>query len=73
MITKEQRQAISEQEKNFNDAWHKFDLEMQKLSQIATKIYGKELVADMCEGGEIEFRVNGDNFSCLRIEDIINN
>ena len=73
MITKEQRQAISEQEKNCNDAWHKFDLEMQKLSQIATKIYGKELVADMCEGGEIEFRVNGDNFSCLRIEDIINN
>lgn len=44
---------------------------LEELSIEATKIYGKPLVADLCNGGEIEFRLaddNGDIIDSLEIE-----
>jgi hypothetical protein len=48
---------------------------LEDLSVIASNLYGKPLVADMCNGGEIEFRTEDDpdglESTSLRIEDII--
>ena len=46
-----------------------------ELSDIATEIYGEDLQADLCGGGEIEFRRRNDDgyfdaFDCVRLEDI---
>lgn len=46
-----------------------------KLSSVASEIYGEEISADLCAGGEIEYRTvdsNGyiDSFATLRLEDI---
>ena len=44
---------------------------LQELSVEATRIYGKPLVADLCNWGEIEFRLaddNGDIIDELEIE-----
>lgn len=44
---------------------------LEELSKEATRIYGKPLVADLCNGGEIEFRLaddNGDIIDALEIE-----
>lgn len=49
--------------------------ELQKLSIIASEIYGEELIANLCNGFEIEFRTMDDtdglNSISLRLEDII--
>lgn len=48
---------------------------LEELSVIASNLYGKPLVANMCNGGEIEFRTEDDpdglDSTSLRIEDII--
>ena len=50
--------------------------ELEKLGNIASKILGFEVIADICGGEEIEFREveKGDcvkDFTCLRMEDVI--
>ena len=48
---------------------------LQLLSIAASQLYGEELVAEICAGGEIEFRTANDpdslNGIALRIEDIL--
>lgn len=45
------------------------------LGKAASEIIGEELRADLCEGGEIEFRhMVGDyvdDYDCVRLEDIL--
>ena len=36
----------------------KLDNALERLSKKASEIYGKELIADFCSGGEIEFRLS---------------
>lgn len=55
---------------------NKLGIELQKLSRIATEIYGEELRADICVGSEIEFRkLDEDGYvdagSTIIIEEII--
>ena len=55
---------------------NRLECKMGKLGRLATEIYGEELIADMCAGSEIEFRIlDDDGFvdadSTIRIEDII--
>ena len=48
---------------------------LQLLSIAASQLYGEELDAQICAGGEIEFRTadnpDGRNGVALRIEDIL--
>ena len=48
---------------------------LQFLSIAASRLYGEELDAEICAGGEIEFRTvkdpDGLNGIALRIEDIL--
>ena len=48
---------------------------LENLSSIASDLYGEELVANICNGSEIEFRTEYDpdglESTSLRIEDII--
>ena len=48
---------------------------LQFLSIAASQLYGEKLVAEICAGGEIEFRTVNDsdglNGIALRIEDIL--
>ena len=48
---------------------------LQFLSIAASQLYGEELIAEICTGGEIEFRTannpDGLNGIALRIEDIL--
>ena len=48
---------------------------LQLLSIAASQLYGEELDAQICAGGEIEFRTadnpDGHNGIALRIEDIL--
>lgn len=49
----------------------RLSIALQALSIEATKIYGKPLVADICNGDEIEFRLaddNGDIIDALEVE-----
>ena len=51
--------------------------ELEKLSSIATDILGYDVVSDICNGSEIEFRTIDkcgyvDDYECIRIEDVIN-
>lgn len=47
---------------------------LEKLSAISSDLYGEELVANICNGGEIEFRTKYDpdglHSTSLRMEDI---
>lgn len=50
--------------------------ERGKLSALASEMLGYDVVADLCNGDEIEFRRmlpdgTPDNDDCIRIEDII--
>lgn len=50
---------------------------LEDLSILASEAYGEDLVANLCNGGEIEFRTSNDpdglNSDCfIRIEDLIN-
>ena len=50
---------------------------LQELGRVASEILNKEVVADICNGEEIEFREVdqygiADAYSCITIEDILN-
>ena len=57
------------------DASIKLSNYLQFLSIAASQLYGEELDAQICAGGEIEFRTANDpdglNGIALRIEDIL--
>ena len=64
--------------RHYQDALHAFIMlsnSLQLLSIAASQLYGEELVAEICAGGEIEFRTANDpdglNSIALRIEDIL--
>lgn len=49
---------------------------LQKLAAAASLVLGYDVVADLCNGNEIEFRVFGDKDvsdtdSCIRINEIL--
>ena len=49
---------------------------LAELANAATQILGYEVVADLCHGSEIEFRIIDDNGrpdsdSCIRMEEVI--
>ena len=54
---------------------NKLDNAIELLSKRASEIYGKDLVADLCSGFEIEFRLSdydnphttGENALCIEI------
>ena len=57
------------------NASNRLSAALEELSNIATEIYGEDLQADLCGGGEIEFRRRGrngyvDDYDCVKIEDI---
>lgn len=46
--------------------------EIERLSMLASKFAGEELIADICTGAnEIEFRKMGDAWSTIRIEELL--
>lgn len=52
------------------------DAALSKLSIMASEILGYEVCADLCHGGEIEFRRVDDfdvvdSFDCIRMENVI--
>ena len=57
------------------DAENKLSLALGTLGEIASEIVGKDLTANLCNGGEIEFSdsENDPDEIALRIEDIISN
>ena len=62
-------------ERRVFNASNRLSAALEELSNIATEIYGEDLQADLCGGGEIEFRRRGrdgyvDDYDCVRIEDI---
>ena len=70
-----QRTELRRAERRVLDAANRLSAALGELSDIASEIYGEDLQADLCGGGEIEFRRrNGDgyfdSFDCVRFEDI---
>ena len=54
----------------------KLGASLEKLTRTASLVLGYEVVADLCNGSEIEFRTISDNGvpdddSCIRVEDIL--
>lgn len=50
---------------------------LEKLSSMASEVLGYDVRADLCGGGEIEFRtVDGcgyvDDYCCIRMEEVLN-
>lgn len=50
--------------------------QLELLSRIASEIYGEEIVAEICSGNEIEFRITDANGTtnadcCIRLEDLL--
>lgn len=74
MVTSKKK--ILDLEKKVLDASAHLDSALGQLGAAASEILGYEVVADICNGDEIEFREVGDNgvedaFSCIRIEEVI--
>lgn len=70
-----QRTELKRAESRVFDAANRLSAALGELSDIATEIYGEDLQADLCGGGEIEFRRRNDDgyfdtFDCVRFEDI---
>jgi len=70
-----QRTELKRAESRVFDAADRLSAALGELSDIATEIYGEDLQADLCGGGEIEFRRRNDDgyfdtFDCVRFEDI---
>lgn len=62
-------------ERRVFNASYRLSMALEELSNIATEIYGEDLQADLCSGGEIEFRRRGrdgyvDDYDYVRLEDI---
>ena len=69
MITK--RQLICAERKAYK-ASNELMASLERLSVIASEIYGDELNADICQGEEIEFRIPGDELGeVIRMENLI--
>ena len=69
-----QRTELKRAESRVFDAANRLSAALGELSDIATEIYGEDLQADLCGGGEIEFRRRNDDgyfdtFDCVRFED----
>lgn len=70
-MTKEQYRAKKLHEKALR-LWNEVGVALEQLSVVASCIVGEDLTADLCNGGEIEFRKPGhDMETCMRIEDIL--
>ena len=70
------KKKILSLEKKALDTFIQLQSALGQLGAAASDILGYEVVADLCNGEEIEFREvcdNGvaDTFSCIRIEEII--
>lgn len=70
-----QRTELRRAKRRVLDAADRLSAALGELSDIATEIYGEDLQADLCGGGEIEFRRRNDDgyfdtFDCVRFEDI---
>lgn len=68
-------EKLKKLETNVLNASAQLNAALGKLSSVASEIYGEKLIADLCGGGEIEYRTvdsNGyiDDFVNLRLEDI---
>lgn len=68
-------EKLKKLETNVLNASAQLSAALGKLSSVASEIYGEEVKADLCGGGEIEYRtVNSkgyiDDFVTLRLEDI---
>lgn len=75
MTKSEQRRELKRRVAQVYNAANKLSQALHNLSFAAIDIYGEDLQADLCNGGEIEFRKRGkdgyfDAFSCIRLEDI---
>lgn len=69
------KDSLHKLEKSVYDAHNRLISELEKLSKEASKLYGEELAAEICNGAEIEYRTysregvpNSD--ICIRVEDI---
>ena len=72
-----QRTELRRAKRRVFDAANRLSAALGELSDIATEIYGEDLQADLCGGGEIEFRRRDergyfDALDCVRLEDILN-
>ena len=70
-----QRTELRRAESRVLDAANRLSAALGELSDIATEIYGEDIQADLCGGGEIEFRRKDkdgyfDALDCGRFEDI---
>lgn len=50
----------------------KLDNAIEQLSKRASEIYGKDLVADLCSGSEIEFRLSDDDNPFSKSKNVYN-
>lgn len=71
-----QRTELRRAKRRVLDAAERLSAALGELSDIATEIYGEDLQADLCGGGEIEFRRRDkdgyfDALDCVRLEDIL--
>ncbi len=79
MDTKEKAKKVRELkrlEKKVYDYESKLSGSLEELAIAASLALGYEVVADLCKGNEIEFRVYDDNGvpdadSCIKIEEVI--
>ena len=53
------------------DAISHAESEAQILSCLVSEALGKEITADICDGNEIEFRIEDEDYSTIVIDDII--
>lgn len=56
------KKTISQLVKNVLKANNKLNSSLSELSQSASELFGSELVADICNGDEIEFRKEDDDY-----------
>lgn len=60
-ICRDERMTIRELYDEVLRQKNKLDIATEQLSKRASEIYGKDLVADLCSGSEIEFRLSDYN------------
>lgn len=77
-MERDRNSQINLVKRRYQDALHAFIMlsnSLQLLSIAASQVYGEELDAQICAGGEIEFRTvdnpDGLNGITLKIEDIL--
>lgn len=66
------KQQLLKQYDKCTNVSNKLQKEMNRLSMLASKFAGEELIADICTGAdEIEFRKMDDAWSTIRIEELL--